>query len=68
MSLFCKKMCAYFLGNFWGKLGNFLLHHLVTLGLVGLLIMKVGYGFEFGLLFDGGNFSNVMIPKHGYGQ
>ena len=25
------KVCGYFLGNFWGKLGNFLFHHLVTL-------------------------------------
>ena len=26
-----QKVCGYFLGNFWGKLGNFLFHHLVTL-------------------------------------
>ena len=31
MSLLCKKVCGYFLGYFYGKSGNLLFHHLVTL-------------------------------------
>ena len=33
------KVCSYFLDNFWGKLVNFLIHHLVTLFVIHIYLL-----------------------------
>ena len=56
-SLLCKNCIGYFLGNFWKKLGYFLLQHLVTM----IMTLELHW-LEHCLLLD----SRVVINKLGF--
>ena len=43
-------MCGYFLGNFRGKLGNFLFHHLATLAILNVTCVELSSVLNIGFV------------------